>query len=247
MKMKKIVLKIAALFGFKDSLVEFVINNRSKKLYRQFINKDDLVFDVGANIGNRAKFFNDLGARVVCVEPQEKCVAILKEKFKNNPAITIVPKGLSDKVGTITLYTSDESSVIATMSEKWKDEGRFAGNTNWNNSKIVELSTLDILISEFGLPKFCKIDVEGFEKNVLSGLSNKIPFISFEFTMEFLNDAIDCLTILQKNGAIKVNYSVGETMLFANPDFMPMEDCIAQIKASNDNLLWGDIYVKYTV
>jgi FkbM family methyltransferase len=222
-----------------------VINRRSKKLYSYFINKNDLVFDVGANIGNRAAFFNDLGAKVVCIEPQEKCVNIIKERFKNNSAISIVPKGLSDKEGTITLYTSDESSVIATMSDKWKDEGRFTGNTNWNSSKVVEVTTLDMLISEFGLPQFCKIDVEGFEKQVIAGLSKKIPVISFEFTMEFFDDAIECIELLKRNGNISVNYSLGESMLFTNTNFISAEDCIKQIKGNKDALLWGDIYVKY--
>ncbi len=244
--MKKFVLKTAAFLGFKNWLVNYVINKRAKKLYRSFIQEKDLVFDVGANIGNKAKFFTELGAKVVCVEPQEKCVAILKEKFKNNPAVTVVPKGLSEKAGTITLYTNNETSVNATMSERWKLEGRFANNVNWNDRKVVEVSTLDEMINEFGLPKFCKIDVEGFEKNVFEGLSTKIPYISFEFAIEFLDDIIDCFKILQKNGDIKVNYSIGETMLLSNPDFISIEDCISQLKASKDNLLWGDIYVKYT-
>ena len=243
--MKKIVLRIANLLGLKNTLVDFVINRRSKKLYGLFIKNGDLVFDVGANIGNRAKFFNDLGAKVVCIEPQEKCVNMLRERFRNNPAITIVPKGLSDKEGSITLYTSEESSVIATMSDKWKDEGRFTGNTNWNSSKVVEVTTLDILISKFGLPQFCKIDVEGFEKLVIAGLSKKIPVISFEFTMEFFDDAVTCIKLLQKNGKVKVNYSLGESMLFTNADFISAEECIEQIKDNKDKLLWGDIYVNY--
>ncbi len=244
--MKKTILDIAGKLGIKDALVDLVINRRAKKLYGQFVKKNDLVFDVGANIGNRAQLFNDLGANVVCVEPQEKCVNMLRNRFGNNSSITIVPKGLSDKEGSITLYTSDESSVIATMSDKWKNEGRFTGNTNWNSSREVPVTTLDVLINEYGLPSFCKIDVEGFEKNVLAGLTKKIPVVSFEFTMEFFDDAIACMELLKRNGPISVNYSLGESMKFSNGSFITPEECIRQIKAAGDSLLWGDIYVKYT-
>ena len=61
--MKKIVLSIANLLGLKNTLVDFVINRRSKKLYGLFIKNGELVFDVGDKIGNRVKFFNELGAK----------------------------------------------------------------------------------------------------------------------------------------------------------------------------------------
>ena len=51
-----------------------------KEFYSYFINAGDVVFDIGANIGNRTQIFSELGARVVAVEPQSKCVTILKKK-----------------------------------------------------------------------------------------------------------------------------------------------------------------------
>ncbi len=243
--MKNKVLKLAAFLGLRDYLADFVINRRAKKLYGRFISKGSLVFDVGGNVGNRTKLFNDLGAKVICIEPQQKCVEQLQSRFKDNEDIVIIPKGLSDKEEVITLYTSAASSVIATMSDKWKSEGRFAENTHWDESKEVEVTTLDTLIAGYGLPVFCKIDVEGFEKNVIRGLTHKIPVVSFEFTKEFLKDAIDCLNLLENLGPIEVNYSLGESMLFANQVFLSKEKCIAQITNNPDKLLWGDFYVKF--
>ncbi len=39
-------------------------------LYRRFVNRGDLVFDIGAHVGDRVAAFRRLGAKVVAVEPQ---------------------------------------------------------------------------------------------------------------------------------------------------------------------------------
>jgi len=52
------------------------------RFYSQFVGAGDLVFGVGANMGNRAKIFLHLGCRVVCVEPQPDCVGVLRSSFK---------------------------------------------------------------------------------------------------------------------------------------------------------------------
>lgn len=48
------------------------------EFYSQFIHPGDLVFDVGANVGNRTKIFLRLGARVVAFEPQASCARVLQ-------------------------------------------------------------------------------------------------------------------------------------------------------------------------
>src|SRR5438105_4477975 len=69
--------------------------------YRQFIEPGDLCFDVGANIGNRTDIFLALGARVVCIEPQPSCVAILAKKYNNDSRVSIIPEGLAETQGTL--------------------------------------------------------------------------------------------------------------------------------------------------
>ena len=45
-------------------------------LYRQFIEPGDLVFDIGAHVGDRVSSFRRLGARVVAVEPQALLIGL---------------------------------------------------------------------------------------------------------------------------------------------------------------------------
>ena len=133
--------------------------------------------------------------------------------------------------------------TLSTMSDHWK-KGRFS-NQIWDNKILVEVITLDELIKTYGLPNYIKIDVEGFELDVLQGLTQKAGIISFEFTSEFLNKAINCLNYLQKIGYDKFNFSIGERRKFSS-NWQNQINIIEVLKdeIKNDKLLWGDIYCR---
>ncbi len=59
------------------------------RLYRQFVQPGDLVFDIGAHVGDRVAAFRRLGARVVAVEPQPALVRTLRLLFGRDAAVTI--------------------------------------------------------------------------------------------------------------------------------------------------------------
>src|SRR5665647_546344 len=73
--------------------------------YQQFVSKNDLCFDVGANIGNRITPLLMIGAKVLAVEPQETCYKYLKLNFGKR--ITLITKGLCEKEGTRTFHISN--------------------------------------------------------------------------------------------------------------------------------------------
>ena len=142
------------------------------------------MFDVGANVGNRTKILRKLGARVVAVEPQEACRAILKAHFTEG--VEIVEEALGEAEGETTMYVSN-ADTISSLSPEWietvKRSGRFA-QYSWNERRTVKLTTLDHLIARYGLPRFMKIDVEGYELEVLKGLTQPVEALSIEFTPE---------------------------------------------------------------
>ena len=214
--------------------------------YSQFIAKGDLCFDVGANFGNRTKVFLGLGAKVVCIEPQQVCLRKLRRLFGNNKNITIVNKALGDYEGCGEIDICEAEPTISTMSDKWKYDGRFSKNYKWEKKQQIIVTTLDSLIALYGLPKFCKIDVEGFEKSVLRGLTVPIPFISFEFTKEFFDDSKKCISHLLSIAPAEFNCSIGESMELLFPDWVTPERLYDKLESSEEKLLWGDVYVKFT-
>ena len=106
------VLKKAKLYNYVQRFALNIIQNRSEyqsnadKFYGQFIQNGDLCFDIGANVGARAKIFRRLGAKVICLEPQEECLKILQSTFNNDVDVQIVGSAVGSTVGTAQLTMS---------------------------------------------------------------------------------------------------------------------------------------------
>lgn len=221
------------------------------RFYSQFIHKGDLCFDVGANLGQRTDVFLELGAKVICIEPQAKCIKELHSLYGRNKNVMIIPKGISAQEGQKEMLICDKLSSLSTMSSRWQQESIHAKEYGykWETKETVAVTTLDNLIAEYGLPVFCKIDVEGFEYQVLSGLNQAIPFISFEFNTGFFDETSKCIDCLLEIGNYKFNFAIGEPSggqgLFleewSNPDILYQQ---MEILRKNNSKLWGDIYAK---
>lgn len=242
---QKVVKTLKWFSFFKKATKRESLSNNECRIYRELISPDDLCFDIGANIGKRTETFLTLGARVIAVEPQPKCLEILRDKFSQNSSVVIVSSALGEKEGRVELSICDEAPTISTLSEKWMTQGRFSPDYAWNKKIAVSMRTLDSLIEEFGVPHFCKIDVEGYEYQVLQGLTRKIPYVSFEFTSEFIEDAFACMkyfTSLSKE--IKFNFVIGEGGTFELSQWASFEEISLKIQAKLVGGLWGDIYVK---
>ena len=209
----------------------------------KLLNSGDLFFDIGAHLGEKSKKILDKNLKIVMLEPLPQCVKQLKEIFKNNKKVEIVEKAVGRIIGNTILEVNSKIPTISTMAKHWKS-GRFSNQT-WDQKISVEVTTLDHLIKIYGLPSYIKIDVEGFELDVLLGLSQKAGIISFEFTSEFLDQTTKCLDHLKKIGYSKFNFSVGESRKFFF-EWSNTDNLIFKLnnESKNNKLLWGDIYCK---
>lgn len=220
--------------------------DKKKNFYGSFVTKGDLCFDVGANVGNRITPLLGLGARVVAVEPQESCYRALRTEFGNK--ISLVTKGLGEKEELRQFHISN-ASTISSFSTEWIDEvkkNRFS-EYNWDKTVEVEMTTLDNLIRTYGLPAFIKIDVEGYELEVLKGLTSPVKYISFEYTVpEQVQNVIDCINrIVANDPEVECNFSIGETMEWANSYWKSADDMKSFVTSAEFiNTGYGDIYVR---
>lgn len=168
-----------------------------------FIQPGSLVFDIGANLGNYSAMFLGKKAKIIAVEPQSYCVDFLKLRFRNNPSVKIIRCGLGAKEEEKELMVSS-AHTLSSFNKEWvegvnKTERFKPSNAVWEKKEKIPMRTVDSLISEYGLPSYLKIDVEGYEKEVLRGLHQPVEMVSFEFTIpELANDASDCVNLLSK-------------------------------------------------
>jgi FkbM family methyltransferase len=256
-KLKKMILYLIFRMHLHPILSYIRENNRSliqkrKNFYAQFLKRDCLYFDVGANYGNRILPIISIldGGKIVAIEPQAKCVKYLRKKWGNK--ISIVPKGLGAKEETKIMYISNLSQ-LSSFSSGWVSSVKKSGafdlvNAKWNKEEEIEITTLDRLIDEFGVPNFIKIDVEGYELEVLTGLTRPIEMISFEYTIpERTEQAVECIKQVKNisDSNIACNYSVGENMEWALKDWISPEEMILEINSTSFPKGFGDIYVKY--
>ncbi len=221
---------------------------RRVRFYRQFAAPGDLCFDIGANVGDRTGLFLAIPASVVAVEPQSLCQAVLEQNYGNNPRFTLVRAALGPEPGEGEILKTASGSVYASMSPEWIERVRASGRFetfSWDAKERVEVTTLDAIVERHGKPAFCKIDVEGYEREVLEGLTTPIRALSIEFAPEYLAATEDCVARLLSLGAYEFNYSLNESLVLEQEQWMSRNELLGALEPFRDDpRTFGDVYAR---
>lgn len=218
---------------------------RMRRFYRQFVQPGDLCFDIGAHLGNHTRIWRRLGARVVAVEPQPHLMRLLRRGFGRDAAVQLVEAAVGAAEGEAALWISRRAPTVSTLSADWmaqmqRDAG-FAG-VQWDRQVHAPVTTLDALIDRYGLPAFCKIDVEGSETAVLAGLSRPLPALSFEYIPAALDLAVACVERLQQLGTYQFAATVGERYQLS--PWQPPQTMLAWLETQRRSGRSGDLYAR---
>jgi FkbM family methyltransferase len=212
--------------------------------FKSLLAPGTLCYDIGANIGEKSEALLKAGARVIAFEPNLLLVNELKARCGWERNWTLVTAALGSSAGIATLYARQIhglSSLAEEGPQSW--QGKLVDTLN------VPVLTLDMAIEKFGRPFYCKIDVEGWEFEVLTGLSQCIPLLSFEFhlTDKDMDKTKACLKKLSTFGSNLVNVTPAEKLTFHFPEWLSLENFCKEFPGNLSSLpgeKYGDIFVK---
>ena len=205
--------------------------------YARFVRPGDLCFDVGANVGRKTGALLALGARVVAVEPQPACVRELTALYGGDPRFTCVQNAVGREPGVAVKNVAAENA-LSSLRPDWSDHGE--GRIE------VEVTTLDRLIDAHGTPRYCKIDVEGYEYEALQGLTRPVDYLSFEYNGRYFDRATACIESLGRFGDLQFNLSLMEDSRLLCDDWWDFDGFAAKFREVREaNAGWGgEIYAK---
>jgi FkbM family methyltransferase len=243
--------RLAGALGFARSLAIYHgqpwRTRALRRHYAAFIAPGDLAFDVGAHVGNHTRCLARLGARVLAIEPQPAFAAWLRWLFRDRPEVTVIASALAAAPGMVELHPSPRTPTVATASPGWIDRVRASAGferVRWAEAIAVPAVTLDALIARHGLPRLCKIDVEGYEAEVLRGLSRPIPVVTFEYLPAAIDLVQRAAVLLAALGPYRFNVTLGERRRFLWPDWRSHAELEAWLAARHPDQASGDVHAR---
>jgi FkbM family methyltransferase len=242
---------LRTVFGILRSLRIYYGNRRHgpamDRMYAQFVRSGDLVFDIGAHVGDRIAAFRRLGARVVAAEPQPALVKTLRLLYGRDANVRIEATAIGRQSGEVELSVNIDNPTVSTASGDFITAAAGApgwqGQT-WGKTLRVPLTTIDMLIERHGVPAFIKIDVEGFEAEALAGLTKPVAALSFEFTTIQRDVARDCIERCSALGYTQFNAALGESQQFVRADWLDADALVLWLDALPLEANSGDIYAR---
>jgi FkbM family methyltransferase len=215
------------------------------RLYGRFVQRGDLVFDVGAHVGDRVAAFRRQGAHVIAIEPQPAMVKVLKLLYGRRSDVTIEAVAVGHSSGTIELMINADNPTVSTASRQFVNAARNARGWQeqcWTKSISVPITTLDALIARHGVPVFIKLDVEGFEAEALAGLTRPVKALSFEFTTIQRDIALACVERCLALGFTRFNAALGESQKFEHAGWIAGEAVARWLAELPHEVNSGDVY-----
>jgi FkbM family methyltransferase len=161
---------------------------------QQVLQPGDRFIDIGANIGmitlHGAALVTESG-RVDSFEPNPECCQRIQDTLAMNQIqhVHLHPVGLSDQPGTLTLSVITDTSGMGTLAAPREDDQNLISQRFEVTVQVGD----NLILPEPTPVKLIKIDVEGFELNVLRGLEKTLtawhPIVVTEVVQDWLERA----------------------------------------------------------
>lgn len=212
---RAVALQLSNYYPERTSKRQFVKQLESRNV--------DVVFDVGANSGQYSAGLRKAGfnGRIVSFEPLSDSFSRLKSKAVNDPLWDCEQSALGDVDGTISINiagNAEQSSSVLPMLKRHQDAYPPANYVGTQDVPIHRLDTVAPSILRTTDRVFLKIDVQGFEKQVLAGAKSTVNdrCVGLQLELSFLPLYEGGMLI---NEALNLLYSSGFTLTGLLPCF----------------------------
>jgi FkbM family methyltransferase len=217
------------------------------EFYGDFVRPGDLVFDIGAHVGDRVRAFRRLGARVVALEPQPALASTLRLLYGRDPMVSIEQAAVGRQSGTIELSINVDNPTVSSASVEFIAAAAGAPGwegQHWGKRISARVITLNDIVAKYGMPAFIKIDVEGFEAEALAGLTHPPAALSFEFTLIQRALGHACIERCRTLGYTRFNAALGESQIFEHAGWIDADAIGHWLDTLPMEANSGDIYAR---
>jgi FkbM family methyltransferase len=153
---------------------------------------NEWIYDVGVNDGADSAYYLFRGYRVLGIEASPILAGRLKERFSKEiqeGRYTLLEVGIADQAGSGEFWMSDVT--------EWSSFNKAIASRNNTPHKAVQvpIRTFASVVDEFGVPFYCKVDIEGNDKYCLTGLTEQTAprYFSIEMSHKDGGDQLDLL------------------------------------------------------
>jgi FkbM family methyltransferase len=192
-------------FGNRFSAAFYVLGRAQKMPNDEFMVKDDLIYDVGAHKGEDTEFYLKKGFSVIAIEASPQLCCMLSQKFSDHlqqGRLKIVNIAVTQQMGTVDFYVNEKNSIWGTTKNEWVARNKWIGGGRVKKIAVTS-SPLSDLIKNYGVPRYCKMDIEGNDLDALKSLTAvpTVPrFISVESDKHDWRQLIEQFQIMQAVG-----------------------------------------------
>jgi FkbM family methyltransferase len=165
----------------------------------------DLIYDVGAHKGEDTDFYLKKGFSVIAIEASPQLCVGLSQRFLDyiqQGQLTVLNIAVTERTGTVAFYIDQKNSIWGTTKSDWVARNKRIGGGRISKIRV-ESAPLSDLMKKHGVPRYCKVDIEGNDLEALKSLANAPvapTFISVESEKHDWRQLVEQFSIMQTIG-----------------------------------------------